>query len=183
MPIEFDICVQSNMLYFVYENKLPLNENDKETILLLREMILSGDYIKYSYYLSPSYKQPSIVLYHLARLLNKFEIPELNDCREKIKHDIETELEGADNFIEKVILSSSLIRMGGITTPLQYPKNMMKEMDEFVFFRADLFSTHARPSLKFISRSNVFAIPFHCTAHCAVLWLEYEALENGTQKL
>ena len=178
MPVEFDICVESNILYFVYENKLPLNENDSATVALIKSMILSGKYIKDAAFVSASYKKPSIILYHLARLLGKFNIPELNDCREIIKKDIERELQNEPDFMEKVILSTSLIRMGGKPKPLVYPAALEKEMEHFVFFNADIFSPYARPSLKFISKSKVFAIPFYCKAWCLTLLLEYEVERN-----
>ena len=178
MPIEFDICVQSNVLYFVYQNHLALNENDSATISIIKSMILSGEYLKDAGFVSPSYKKGSVILYHLARLLGKFDIPELNDCRDIIKMDIEKELLKEPDFMEKIILSTSLIRMGGKPKPVAYPVNIEKEMQRFIFFNADLFSSHARPSIKFISKSKLFAIPFHCKAYSLALLLEFEVLRN-----
>ena len=176
MPIEFDICVQTNILYFVFENKLKLNANDSATISLIKSMVMSDEYLRDSYFVSPSYKKPSIILYHLARLLGMFNIPELEDCREKIKTDIEKQLEKENGFMERVILSSSLIRMGGSPKPVIYRKSIEKEVNNFVFFDADLFSPYARPSLKFVSKSKLFAVPFCCKAYSLALLLEYEML-------
>lgn len=178
MPIEFDICVQTNILYFVYENKLKLNANDSATTAVIKSLILSGKYLRNSYFVSPSYKKPAIVLYHLARLLGEFKIPELEDCRERIKADIKRELRKKNTFMESVILSTALIRMGEKPTPLVYPANLEKETQKFVFFEADLFSPYARPALKFVSKSAIFATPFHCKAYCLALLLEYEIIMN-----
>ncbi len=178
MPIEFDICVQTNILYFVFENKLEINDNDSATIALIKSMVLSGKYLRKSYFVSPSYKKPSIVLYHLSRLLGKFPVPELDDCKERIKSDIEKQLKKENDFMEKIILSTALMRMNGKPEPIIYPTNLEKEINKFVFFEADLFSPYARPSLKFISKSNAFAIPFRCKAYSLALLLEYELLSN-----
>ena len=178
MPIEFDICVQSNLLYFVFENHLALNKNDSASIALLKSMILSGEYLRDVGFVSLSYKKRSVILYHLTRLLGNFNISELNDCREIIKKDIENELQKEPDFMEQVILSTSLIRMGGKPKPLVYPVSLEKDMQNYVFFYADLFSPYARPSLKFISKSKVFAIPFYCKAWSLTLLLEYEAVKN-----
>ncbi len=176
MPIEFDICVQSNVLFFVYKNQLPLTIQDQESLALLHQQIVSGDYLRYAYYLSPSYKKPSIILYHLARLLEKNQIPQLEACREIIRHDIEQALKTTTVFMDKIILSTSLLRMKGTPPLLPLNKQSAATIDNYVFFRANLFSSYARPSLKFISKSAVFDCNFYCKAYCLALILEYESM-------
>ena len=177
MPIEFDICVLTNALYFVYENKLPLNKNDSASILLIRDMVLSGKYLKQSYYLSPSYKNPSIVLYHLARLLGDNNIPMLDTCWEQITGDIRLSLIRRPPFMEQVMLSSALMKMGKTPRiPLDNPISLDKEFQKFSFFNANMFSTHARPALRFLSRGKTFDIPFYNKAFCLSLLVEYENL-------
>jgi hypothetical protein len=176
MPIEFDICVQSNILLFIYKNQLPLTVQDQATLALLNAQIMSGDYLKYAYYLSPSYKKKAIVLYHLARLLENNQIRFLDDCRENLKMDIETTLKEATDFMDKVILSTSLLRMNGNPPPLNIQDVTNKQLDNYVFFRANLFSSYARPSLKFITKSSCFDRNFYCKAYCLALLLEYETL-------
>ena len=178
MPIEFDICVQSNVLYWVCENKLPFNKNDSATVQLIKEMVLSGRYLRDAGFVSPSYKKPSIVLYHLARLLGKFDIAELSLCKERIKGAIENELTKKNSLMEKVILSTALIRMGGHPAELQTSVKIDKELNDFVFFEADLFSAYARPCLKFISNQHWFSIPFRCKAYHLALLMEYEVLKT-----
>jgi hypothetical protein len=178
MPIEFDICVQSNVLFFIYKNRLPLTVQDQETLELLHAQIVSGDYLKHSYYLSPSYKKKAIVLYHLARLLENNQIPLLNDCREILKKDIEITLKQATDFMDKIILSTSLLRMNGNPPPLNIQDVTNKELNNYVFFRANLFSSYARPSLRFITKSNFFDNNFYCSAYCLTLLLEYETLKS-----
>ena len=178
MPIEFDICVQSNVLYWVCENKLPFNKNDSATVQLIKEMVLSGRYLRDAGFVSPSYKKPSIVLYHLARLLGKFDIAELSLCKERIKGAIENELTKKNSLMEKVILSTALIRMGGHPAELQRSVKIDKELNDFVFFEADLFSAYARPYLKFISNQHWFSIPFRCKAYHLALLMEYEVLKT-----
>jgi hypothetical protein len=177
MPIEFDICVLTNALYFVYENKLPLNENDSASIELIRSTILSGKYLKQAYYLSPSYKNPTIILYHLARLLGNHHVPMLDDCRQKIKNDIELSLPKKHSFMEQIILSSALIKMGGKPKALVYPVSIDKGIKHFSFFSANLFSVYAIPSLRFISKSKLYDIPYYNKAFCLSLLLEYENLK------
>jgi hypothetical protein len=176
MPIEFDICVQANVLYFIYKNGLPLTVQDKDCLALIREQIRSGDYLKYAYYLSPSYKKKAIVLYHLSRLLEKNTIPLLEDCRETVKTDIEKELSKSTFYMDSIILSTALTRMGG-HPPVSIKTNPSDpSLENYVFFRANLFSSYARPSLRFISKMNLFERKFYCKAYCLALLAEYEAV-------
>jgi hypothetical protein len=182
MPIEFDICVQSNALLFIYKNHLPLTLQDQETIALLHSQILSGDYIKQSFYLSPSYKKPAIVLYHLARLLENNRIPLLEDCREQLKNDLVIALKTATSFMDKLLLSTALLRMKGSPPPLIIEQVTNDDLDNFVFFRANLFSSYARPALRFISKTSWFDCNFYCRAYGLTLMLEYEMLRTHQSK-
>lgn len=179
MPIEFDICVQSNILYFIYQKHLPLTVQDRDCIALLHEQIVSGDYIRYAYYLSPSYKKPAIVLYHLARLLEKNEIEELKDCREIIKKDIESELLKTKVLMEKILLSTALIRMSGSPAPIMLTSSMCQSVTNYAFFRANLFSTYARPTLRFIAKTNLYDRNFYCKAYSLALLAEYQILKSS----
>ena len=176
MPIEFDICVQSNVLLFTFKNKLPLTIQDEETIALLHDQIISGEYLKWAYYLSPSYKKKSIVLYHLARFLELAPVSVLQDCRAIVKSDIEMELTRTSGFMDQILLSTALIRMKGTPLPVIWPESVNKKMEKYVFFRANLFSSYARPSLKFITKSHLFDIPFYSKPYCMALIAEYEQL-------
>lgn len=178
MPIEFDICVQCNALLFICKNQLPLTIQDQETLALLHAQILSGDYIKQAYYLSPSYKRPAIILYHLARLLENNHIPALEDCREQVKTDAERELKTAATFMDKLLLSTSLLRMKGNPPPLNIKDVTDAELNNFAFFKANLFSSYSRPALKFISKSSWFDCNFYCRAYTLALLLEYEILRT-----
>jgi hypothetical protein len=178
MPIEFDICVQSNALFLIYKNQLPLTVQDQETLALLHAQIVSGEYLKQAYYCSPSYKRPAIVLYHLARLLGNNRIPLLEDCREIIRKDIEWELKKASIFMDKIVLSTALLRMKGTPPPLNLNEVTIDLLDNYVFFRANLFSSYARPFLKFISKTNWFDCKFYCRAYCLSLLLEYETMKE-----
>ena len=152
---------------------------DSATILLIREQILSRDYLRYAYYLSPSYKKPAVVLYHLARLLEKNNIPLLDTCRSIVKKDIEKELQKKNGYMDQLILSTALIRLDGDPPPVTNNQLKKNELDTYVFFRANLFSTFARPSVRFISHTQLLDCNFYCKAYCLALLTEYEILKYG----
>lgn len=179
MPIEFDICVQSNVLYFIYKNRLALTAQDSATVLLIKEQILSGDYLRYAYYLSPSYKKRAIVLYHLARLLEQNDIPQLENCKAILKKDIEKELKKKNGYMDQILLSTALIRMNG--TPPSISADQLKKNDwrSYVFFRANIFSSYTRPWFRWLSKTSVFKCNFYCDAYCLSLLVENKILTSG----
>lgn len=178
MPIEFDICVQSNVLYFIYKNQLTLTSQDSATILLLKEQILSGDYLRYAHYLSPSYKKRSIILYHLARLLEKNEIPQLENCKTIIREDIQNELKKKNEYMDEIILSTALMRMNGTPLPVSDHEMNRNELETYVFFHANIFSSYIRPWMSRASRTSVFKYNFYCKAYCLALLAEYHILAS-----
>lgn len=183
MPIEFDICVQSNVLYFIVNHHLPFSSQDSATVQLIKEQILSGDYLRYAYYISPSYKKRAIILYHLARLLEKNTIPQLERCRHIVKMDIEKEILKNKEYMDQVILSTALMRMNGNPPFITENKIKKNALDDYAFFRADLFSSYARPYLRFISRTRFFDCNFYCRAYCLALLTEYQLIRNRNTTL
>ena len=182
MPQEFDLCVQTNILYFVFENKLQFTHNDSATLQLLHDLIVSGDYLKYAFYLSPSYKSKPIVLYHLARLIGTFNPPALVDCKEILLKDIYSLTPFYRNYMDEQLLGNALLRLSSMAFDFKISLPNYADINNYSFFCADLFSPYARPSLRFISASRLFAIPFRCKAYNLTLLLEYELLKNN-QKL
>ena len=179
MPIEFDICVQSNVLLLLCKNQQSFTVQDSATILLLKKQIESGDYLRYSAYLSPSYKKKSIVLYHLSRLLENNKITSLENCKLILKKDIQNELKKKNTYMDHILLSSALIRMDGDPTAFLQNNNSKMDLDHFAFFRANLFSSYARPCFRFISKIPIFDCNYYCKAYNLALLAEYESLLLG----
>jgi hypothetical protein len=184
MPVDFDFGVHCNLLYFILEKKLPLVKQDSATIYLLQQMIANRDYVKSPVYISTYYVHTSILLYHIARLMGKFTIPQLEPYKAQLIADINQQLCTCYNVMDQIILRTSLLRLGVDAPPLEL--NNLKEFEEsnqkqFVFFQARAAFSYPTPLKQIFLHWSYLYYYFYCPSYYKILWLEY--LVTKQQKL
>jgi hypothetical protein len=186
MHPDFDFAVQCNILYFNFDKKQPLVKEDSATILLLSEIIRNREYMKRAVYVSPSYAKPAVLIYHVSRLIGAFNIAELNLYREQLIADAYRLLYKATNIMDRIILRTSLLRLGAEVTDLtinsiaDFEKT---DQDEFVFFQARAAFGQPTPIKQIFLHWNYLIYSFYCPAYNKALWLEYLVLKNTRKNL
>lgn len=180
MRVDFDFAVHCNVLYFLLQNKLPFNQYDSATVALLQQMIHSREYVRHPHYIAPYYIKPSVILYHLARLMGRFTIPSFEPYRKQIANDIKTLLQKSNNTLEDIILRTSLLRLGEnvsyINIRLEDFKN--SNQNKFVFYEARAGSQLINPFKRIFINFNMLNYQFFCPAYNKVLLLEYLVERN-----
>jgi len=184
MPVDFDFGVHCNILYFMLDKKLPLVKQDSATIYLLQQMIANRDYVKSPVYISTYYVHTPILLYHVARLMNRFTIPQLEPYKAQLVADINKQLSICHNVMDQIILRTSLLRLGSDAPPLELDN--LKEFEEsnqqqFVFFQARAAFSYPTPLKQIFLHWSYLYYYFYCPAYYKVLWMEY--LVTKQQKL
>jgi hypothetical protein len=186
MHPDFDFAVQCNILYFNFEKKLPLAKEDSATIVLLSQIIKNREYMKRPVYVSPSYVQPSVLIYHVARLIGAFNIPELELHRAQLIADANRLLAKATNIMDRIILRTALLRLGAevadltINTMADFEKT---DQDQFVFFQARAAFAQPTPIKQIFLHWNYLIYSFYCPTYNKALWLEYLVLKNTRRSL
>ena len=176
MPVDFDFGVHCNVMYFMLEKKVPFAKQDSATIELLKQMIANRDYLKSPVFISPYYVKTSVLLYHIARLMGKFSIKELEPFKPQLIHDIEQQLTICNNVMEQLMLRTSLLRLSNNAPGL--PQFTIEDFErsnqkQFVFFQARAaFSYPVFLKQIFLYWSYVYYF-FYCPAYYKILWLEY----------
>ena len=181
MKPDFDFAVHCNILYFMFDRQLPLVKQDSATIQLLSQMIEQREYMKAPVYLSPYYVKTSILLYHIARLMGRFDIPELEKFKPQLITDIKKVLTGTNSVIEKIILCTSLLRLGADAPSLGIENIKLFEksnQDGFVFFQARAAFSLSSPFKQILLHFPYLIYYFYCPAYNKVLWLEYLVARN-----
>lgn len=112
MPVDFDICVMTNILYFIQHHQLPWNDADSASLQWIEHIIANDDYLKNPAYVSPHYQRVPVILYHLARLMEMKPIPELEKHKAKLIQEAIKQLTQTRNFLDAVILHTALLRWG-----------------------------------------------------------------------
>ena len=175
IPIETDVCVTANLLYLIFESKAPLNQFDIDSIKFICSVITNNEHKTRPFRVAPYYPKTSIILYHISRLLTVASHPDLLGLEEKLKSDIRENLSGKNHSMERIILNTSLIWLGG-TNDLE--DLIMPEDIDFPWFIAGMLTSINNSIAKGLAPLSFFHIQFYCDAYMKTLFLEYKILKD-----
>ena len=120
------------------------------------------------------YGQPAVILYHVARLTVAFEIPELETRRARLARDLHAQAGQTSVFMERLLLSTSLMRLGEAPLVTRYPDDLETAFDRFCFFAGSILTPIDNPITWALARRPLFQVRFRCRAHALALLLEHE---------
>ena len=175
MGVDFDACALSNILYCIYQYDLPRNQYDADSLTYLRSIVESGRYVAEPFRCAPHYARTSLIIYHLARLMAAFQIPELESIRSQLIADAQRELTKVINRIEQIILATSLIRLGEAIPAISL-EGIEHDVSAFHFFIAGLLTAYEQPLLRRFADRPITQMRWQCEAHSWALVAEYVSL-------
>lgn len=175
MGIDFDACALSNMLYCIYQFDLPRNQHDTDSLTYLRAIVESDRYVSEPFRCAPHYARTSLIIYHLARLIAAFNIPELEPIRPRLIADGQQKLAQATNRVEQILLSTALLRLGEQVPKLSID-GIEQDFTTFNFFIAGLLTAYEQPLLRRFADRSIVQMRWQCEAHCWTLVAEYVVL-------
>ncbi|WP_153798552.1 hypothetical protein [Foetidibacter luteolus] len=176
MPIDFDVCVLTNILYFVNSYGLPWSHADSASAELMRRIIVNRHYLSKAPYVSPHYNRPQVILYHFARLLGRYSIPALDSLKPRLISDARALLQSSTEFMDKVILNTALIRLGAAPEQVAIEADLSFNYIEdtgFCFFIGDIATYLPNFFRKFFASTGLGKFYFYAPAYNDVLLLEY----------
>ncbi len=182
MPVDFDVCVLANILYFVQRYNLEWTAADSASLHLIEKVLYEKKHLTAPAYVSPHYHKLPNILYHVSRLMSVKPIPSLEKYRTQLIADTQQALTKTDNFMEEVILCTSLLRWG-IQPPVMkvHAANSLAELIEegnFSFFIANMASMLPDPLKQWMGGAGVGKFYYDCAGYNNLLVLEYLALKK-----
>jgi hypothetical protein len=182
MPVDFDVCVLSNILYFVQFYNLEWTAADSASLYLVEHVIKNKRHLSAPAYVSPHYARTPLLLYHFSRLMALKPIPALEKLKPQLIEETQQALSSADSFMDEVLLSTALLRWGA-TPPIPAPRkaNSLAELvedDHFSFFIANMASMLSDGMKRWVGASGVGKFYYHCPAYNNLLLLENLALRK-----
>lgn len=178
MNHDMDICVICNVLTLMYENNVKMSEVDLESINFITHIVSEKKHLKQTYLFSPHYKNKTIVLYHITRLISVSNHPSLTSLKPQVSLEIKETLLEKLHPIEKIILNTSLYRIKE-NSPfhIQVKEN---DFDTFYWFYANPFSVSS-PLIKAVfSRKLFLHLQYKCKTHNIALLLELKQVSNAS---
>lgn len=178
MNIDLDVGALCNLFLLIFRENLPLNRFDEDSLTFIRQVVLSDDYRRRTFDVSHHYPRPALIFYHVARLLAACDVPQLTGCREKLLRDGPELLQENLEFFDRVIVSTSLLKLGADVPKLTQPDDFEKQLERYAFFIGCLLTPFERPAVLYQLAHYPFT-HFHwvCPAHSLTLWAEYLSLK------
>ncbi|RIV27068.1 hypothetical protein DYU11_01765 [Fibrisoma montanum] len=178
MGIDFDACAMSNLLYCLFQYDRPRDQHVTDTLIYLRSVVETGRYRAEPFRCAPHYARPSLILYHLARLMAAFQPPELEPVRAQLIKDAQHLVERATNRLEQLVLTTTLLRLGQTDNPSVDLEHIEQAFGDFHFFIAGLLTAYEHPLLRRLADRPLVHMRWQCEAHCWALVAEYMVVER-----
>jgi len=181
-PVVFDVSVLSNVLSFVQKYNLQWTKADSASLEVIIKTIQNNYHITEPIYASPYYGKTSIILYHIARLMSIKKIPQLESLKTKLITDAVNELSSSNNILEKIILSTAILKWGYNPPVTGLPSatdiEMKIEKNDFAFFIGNVPSYFHDTFRKYATTNHMGLFYHYCPAWNDMLLLEYLVLKN-----
>lgn len=176
MPIDFDVSVLCNVLYFVQTYNLPWTDADSASLFLIEDVIRTKRYIEQPGQVSPHYATTANILYHVSRLMSAKQIPSLEALKPQLIADAKQQLLSAKTFMDEVILGTALMRWNEMPpqTAAHHAKNIeeLVEDEKFAFFIANMTSLLPDPFRKWFAAVKLTRFNYYSPAYNNLLLLE-----------
>ena len=178
MPIEFDACAMTNMLYVVYEYGLPVDGHAQDSLTFLADIIQTDRYRTDPFRCAHNYARTPLLYYHLARLIGTFDPAPLRLARPKLIANLYTDFDRTTNRPDQLLLAISLMRLGEVPPSSVPISGIEADFAHFSFFIAGLLSAYTQPWVYRWASRSFWHIRWRCDDHCRVLLLEYIVLQR-----
>jgi len=172
-PVDFDLCVLSNVLLFVQKNNLQWSHADSASLQLITQVITQKQHVSIPHSISPHYAQTSIILYHISRLMQVKPIASLEVLKPQLIMETKEALAKTNNVIEQVLLTTALQRWNvKPTNTIIIEDNAAIEHNNFSFFIANMASMAPNPFKDWIGKIGVGKFYYYCAAYNYALMIE-----------
>lgn len=176
---DVDICVIANTLLLVEEKGFPLHHYDSASYQLIFEMVERKDHLEIPHLISPHYQNTSIILYHLARLFAESgELVPLG-MKDTVIGDIRKQLMQTNHPMEKILLQTSLYRLGFRPENEIQLQDISDSFKSFAFFVANPFSLNSMTIKRIIGKSKFMQFKYRSEAYYWALVLEYFIIKEN----
>ena len=180
-PVVFDVSVLCNVLAFVQKYNLQWTKADSASLEVIIATLQNEDHLTRPVYASPYYPKTSLILYHMARLMEVKPIDALEKLRMKIISDAAKELALTTNTLEKIILSTTILKLGYAPPAIEIAATDVEkeiEQNDFCFFVGNIPSYFKTLQKKFATEKKIGFFYHYCPAYNDALLLEYLSLKH-----
>lgn len=180
-PTVFDVCVLTNLLYFVEVHDLLWTKADSASLQVLLAAIHNNDYLQSPLQVSPYYGKTSLILYHLARLMSVAKIDTLEKLKPQLIQQAMNRWQTSSQMLEKLILSITLLQWNVQPPDMEFCNSytIQKQIEEsdYSFFIGNIPSYFNQTYKNWFYRNGWGLFYHYCPAFNDALLIEYLILK------
>ncbi len=180
MPLGFDACVITNVLYFNRLHGFDENFKFSDSVEYLLLMLRQKDHIHQPEKVSPYYPHTSIILYHLAKLMSSYSFPELELRKHHLRQDILDLLARPLHPVEQTMVENAWM---WLTQDLPPKTHSVHKPGTFYFFVLPLTVEYENAFAQWLAHKRWSHIRFHCEALETAFEIENKVLRRHLKGL
>lgn len=182
IPVVLDVCVLTNVLLLVQKHHLRWTKVDSASLDLIVAAIQNQDLLTQPLRISPYYGKTSLLLYHIARLMDTGVIPKLEALKPTLCTIALQQFRNSNDLLEKIVLSNALMKWGNESPPLILPQlpelHAQIEKSNYPFFIGNVPSYLSKGKRGLLIKLKAGLFYHYCPAWNDALLLEYLVLKN-----
>ncbi|MEM8894493.1 MAG: hypothetical protein AAGC88_07945 [Bacteroidota bacterium] len=176
MPIEFDFAVLINVFYSLEKYCYPMDDYYADSILYIRNEVITGAYIDNPFSSAPSYPNAFVLFYQVSRFIHFHPDHELNSLIPDLERQLPKLRQKAKKAFDQLLLNSSAMFLGLRETEPINPDLLEKEIDSHSSFIAGLLTLLPGKLTSRLAQYPVFHLQFICRAYNQLLVKENDEL-------
>ncbi len=131
---DFDVSVISNILLFTLSHDFVLTKYDSASMDLIKAVVEADEHFTRPQEVSPYYTSPHKILYHLVRMMPQDSKGYFMDIKARLIQDLYRAMEIEAFEMEKLLVYTSLCRLGERPRIDLDAEALASELEEFYFF-------------------------------------------------
>jgi len=179
MKQDLDICVIANVLLLGAKLEREPDSITRASLNFINSAVRQNLHDNKPHLISPHYQRTTIILYHLARLLETGFYNELNQLRELLIDDIYFQLKTAETTIDQVILLTSLVRLEEQVTFEIDQAAFENDMKTYAWFMGNPFTGSALFWKKLLGKNRLFQYKHRSIPYYWMLLLELKTISKA----
>ncbi len=195
MYVEFDVCILSNILSSLLSFGLTLDQHGQDSILYIKDVILSNKHIDYPFRVAHCYPRTIVIIYHVARLMANHSIEILEDCRPILIKNILDLLKQKQHFLDEIVLIISLLNLDisyqfQLKSKIKILQNQIEsslktapDFGEFYFFIGGMMTSFENKLSYYLAKQKYFHLYWRSEAFNWAIMAEFLVLTSTNEEL
>lgn len=184
MDVSTDLCVLSNILYWVFSQRFTNNIHDEASLEYIYRCIQAKLHLTKPVMVSRYYPYPVVIMYHVARLIAHFKPEKLLPLIPQLVDELQQLLrQPSKPFLTHILACNALYMLRHVPPPMFDHQSVKSDFSlHFSYFAYPITVEYKGAIAQKLARSEFTHMQFYCRAFFLSLVLEYTLYSKRYEK-